>query len=138
MRRSWLSDAARPLCSLKYAVDEDFADCRPGTLLTEVTFREGFSCPEIDEINPMSDSDAHRVWHMARNEYVDVHLTSLRFLRVLLQLPHFLYQEHVRPWIPATVKLAYRKLKEACRNLRRKEDHKPRRAAEAARLRHRR
>ena len=62
------------LVLLKYAFDEDFADCRPGTLLTEVTFREGFSRPEIDEINPMSDFDAHRIWHMAYNEYVDVQL----------------------------------------------------------------
>jgi len=113
---------------VKCAFDEDFADCRPGTLLIEVTFREGFSRPEIDDVNPMSASDAQRIWHMPRDEYVDVHLVRRSVLPVLLQLPHSVYQDYVRPSIPSVVKKAYRKF-------RREGDHKPRRAAEAARLR---
>ena len=116
------------LCLVKCAFDEEFADCRPGALLTEVTFREGFSSPEIDEINPMSDSDAQRIWHMPHDEYVDVHLVRRSVLPILLQLPHSVYQDYVRPRIPSVVKKAYRKI-------RREGDHKPRRAAEAARLR---
>jgi CelD/BcsL family acetyltransferase involved in cellulose biosynthesis len=112
--------------------DEDFADCRPGTLLTEVTFREGFSCPEIDEVNPMSDFNMNRIWHMPRDEYVDVHLVRRSVLPVLLQLPILLpqsvYHVHVRPRIPMAVKKVYREFK-------RPGDRRPRRAAEAARLR---
>jgi CelD/BcsL family acetyltransferase involved in cellulose biosynthesis len=113
---------------LKYAFDEDFADCRPGTLLTEVTFREGFSRPEIDEINPMSDAEAHRIWHMPHDDYVDMHLVRKSLVPLMLQLPQAVYQNHVRTLIPNAVKRAYRKLK-------RRREYKPRRAAEAARLR---
>ncbi|MBM6584247.1 GNAT family N-acetyltransferase [Microvirga sp. BT689] len=113
---------------LCYAFDEDFADCRPGTLLTEVTFREGFSRPEIDEVNPMSDFETHRIWHMPRDKYVDAYIIRRSVLPVLLQLPQFVYQNHVRPRIPEVVMKAYRKFG-------RDRYHKPRRASEAARLR---
>ena len=120
------------LCLLKSAFNEDFADCRPGTLLTEVTFREGFSRPEIDEINSMSDFDAHGIWHVPRDEYIDVHLVRRNLLPLLLQLPRSVYQDHVQHRIPTMVKEAYRKLRHKKDH---GEDHKPRRAAEATRLR---
>ncbi|WP_246690587.1 GNAT family N-acetyltransferase [Microvirga aerophila] len=116
------------LILLKYAFDEDFADCRPGTLLTEVTLREAFSRSDLDEVNPMSDFDAHRLWHMSSDEYIDIHLVRRSAFPVLLQLPRTLYHEYVRPRIPEAVKVVYRKLKHPG-------DHKPRRAAEAAQLR---
>jgi CelD/BcsL family acetyltransferase involved in cellulose biosynthesis len=117
------------LCLVKYAFDEDFADCRPGTLLTELTLREGFSRPEIDEVNPMSDSEAHHIWHMPRDEYVDLRLIPRSFVSVLIQIPDSVYQDYIRPHIPMALKKAYRKFR------RQENAHKPRRAAEAARIR---
>ena len=117
---------------MKSAFNEDFADCRPGTLLTEVTFREGFSRPEIDEINSMSDFDPRGIWHVPRDEYIDVRLVRRNVLPLLVQVPQSVYQDHVRPRIPTMVKAAYRKLRHKNDPGR---DHMPRRAAEATRLR---
>jgi hypothetical protein len=110
----------------KYAFDEDFAECTPGHLLMEAVIQEAFARPELVELNPMSDSDAHRLWHMPREAYVDVHLVRRRVLAALFQRPRIglrsMYQAYVRPWIPAAVKDARRKFK-------RRGDRKPRRAA---------
>ena len=65
----------------KQAFDEEFADCRPGHILRGETIKDAFSRPEIIEFNPMSDAEAHRMWQMPREEYVDVHLVRQGALR---------------------------------------------------------
>jgi hypothetical protein len=116
----------RALMLPKYAFDEDFADCMPGSLLINEIIRDAFSRPEIDEINPMSKSDADRFWRMSEDEYVDVHLVRRNVLALLFQLPRItarsVYQEYVRPQIPAILKQSFRRFK-------RRGDRKPRRAA---------
>jgi CelD/BcsL family acetyltransferase involved in cellulose biosynthesis len=96
----------------KYAYNEDFAECTPGHLLMEEVIKEAFSRPELVEINPMSDASQHRLFHMSRDEYIDLHLVRRTTLSVLFQLPYVatrsLYQDHVRPRIPPTVKKVYR------------------------------
>ena len=103
------------LILLKYAFDEDFADCRPGHLLTEAVFKDAFERPEIDEINHMSFSSSDHHWRMSQDEYVDAHLVRRDALPILLQLPgvavRSAYQNHVRPRIPAVVKDACLKFK---------------------------
>jgi CelD/BcsL family acetyltransferase involved in cellulose biosynthesis len=114
------------LVLLKHAFDEDFSDCRPGTLLTELTFREAFSRPEIKEVNTMSDFNANHIWHMSLDDYVDVHLVRRSVSATLLKLPRIairsFYENYVRPRIPAALKRVHRRFK-------RRGDRKPRRAA---------
>lgn len=109
----------------KTAFDEDFAEGRPGTLSAEEVLKFAFGRPDIDEVNPMSDGAPHRLWHMARDEYVDVHLVRRSAAALLFQLPRVgfagLYQKHVRPRIPADLKKAYQQF-------RRRGERKPRRA----------
>jgi CelD/BcsL family acetyltransferase involved in cellulose biosynthesis len=118
----------RALMLPKYAFDEDFADCMPGSLLIGEIIRDSFSRTEIDEINPMSSLDAGRFWRMSEDEYVDVHLVRRGVPGQLFQLPRVamrsVYQDYVRPRIPATLKQAFRRFK-------RRGDRKPRRAAES-------
>jgi CelD/BcsL family acetyltransferase involved in cellulose biosynthesis len=119
----------RSLILDKYAFDEEFAECRPGTLLTELTFREAFARDDIAEVNPVSSASAHEVWHMPKDEYVNVHLVRRRTIPLLTQYPRVrmqsLYQDRLRPRIPAFVRQAYREFK-------RRGDRKPKRAAEIA------
>jgi hypothetical protein len=109
----------------KTAFDEEFAEGRPGTLSAEEVLKFAFGRPEIHEVNPMSDGEPHRLWHMARDEYVDVHMVRRSAAALLFQLPRVgfvgLYQKHVRPRIPADLKKAYRQF-------RRRGERKPRRA----------
>ena len=68
---------------------------------------------------------------MREDEYVDVHLVRRCVVPVLFQLPRIamrsVYQDYVRPRIPAVVKQAYRKFK-------RRGDRKPRRVKDKRRL----
>jgi hypothetical protein len=109
----------------KTAFDEDYAEGRPGTLSSEELLKSAFARPEIVEVNPMSDGPLHRLWHMNRDSYVDVHLVRRSLLASLFQLPRVAlaaaYQTHVRPRIPAGAKKAYEQF-------RRRGDRKPRRA----------
>ncbi|QRM27225.1 GNAT family N-acetyltransferase [Microvirga sp. VF16] len=120
----------RSLLLPKIAFNEDFADCRPGMIVTGEVFRDAFSRPDLDEVNHISDADAHRLWHMPRDEYVDVHLIRRAALPMLCSLPRILmqsaYQKYVRPHIPVAVKRVYRKFE-------RRGDRKPRRASDARR-----
>jgi hypothetical protein len=115
------------LILLKYAYDEDFAECSPGHLLTEAVFNDAFSRSELVEVNPMSSADHCGLWHMASDKYIDVHLVRRGGLPVLVHFPYVAalstYQNHVRPRIPPTVKRTYRWLK-------RKQELKRRRARE--------
>lgn len=96
----------------KYAFDEDFAECMPGSLLTEEILREAFSRPEIREINHMSYSDSDRLWHMPQDEYVTLHLVRRSALAMLVHLPGLVarstYGLYVRPRIPAFVRRVQR------------------------------
>jgi CelD/BcsL family acetyltransferase involved in cellulose biosynthesis len=111
----------------KSAFDEDLADCRLGTLLTAETLREAFSRPEIVEVNSTSESDAYGFWHMPRDSYVDIHLVRLAALPMLAYLPgvamRSAYHAYLRPRIPAALRASWRHFK-------RKEDSRPRRAAD--------
>ncbi|MFC4175423.1 GNAT family N-acetyltransferase [Microvirga sp. GCM10011540] len=112
----------------KVAFDENFAMCRPGTLVTAEALKDAFSRPEIDEINHMSFAEAHRYWHMPQDAYTNVHLVRANALPVLFQLSRVvsrsIYRDYVRPNIPEA-------LKEAHRRFRRRGDRKPQRAAES-------
>ena len=92
----------------KYAYDEEFAECMPGHLLIEEVIREAFSRPEIAELNPMSDSPQHRLFHMPRDEYHNVLLvrrTALSaFLHRTRQAIRSVYRTHVRPHMPSVRK----------------------------------
>ena len=111
----------------KYSFDEDFAEARPGSLLTEAVLRDAFARSDIDEVNPMSDGEAHRTWHMQQEEYMNAHLIRRGPVAAVLQLPRVeawaFYQNVVRPRIPPELKAAYQKF-------RRRGGRKPRRAAE--------
>jgi hypothetical protein len=115
------------LTLLRYAFNEDFADCRVGTLLNDETFKDAFNRPEINELNPMSKAQAHAFWHMSDDEYIDVHLVRRAVVPMLFQLPGVLlrtaYWTYVRPRVPEVVIQLYRRF-------RRRGGLKPRRAAE--------
>lgn len=119
----------RSLILDKYAFDEDFAECRPGSLLTEVTFREAFSRPDIIEVNPVSRASAHEIWHMPQDEYINVHLVRRRIIPAVVHYPRVrlqsLYQERLRARIPVFVKQIYKEYK-------RRGDRKPKRASDIA------
>lgn len=116
------------LTLLRYTFNEDFAECRAGTLLNEATFKDSFARPDVHELNPMSKAQAHSFWHMPDEEYVDIHLVRRAAVPMLFQLPCILlraaYWNHVRPRVPEAVKQAYRMF-------RRRSGFKPQRAAEA-------
>jgi hypothetical protein len=111
----------------KYAFDEDFAFCSPGNLLTGEVFKDAFARAGITEINHMSLSEPDHWWRMSRDKYVDVYLVRQSVIPMLFQLPHVvmrsLFQDYVRPRIPAVIKETYRKLN-------RRGGRKPRRASE--------
>jgi CelD/BcsL family acetyltransferase involved in cellulose biosynthesis len=113
------------LTLLKYAFDEDFAECRLGTLLTKEVYKDAFDRPEIREINPMSLSGPDSHWRLSQDIYTDIHLVRRSGSATLLHLPGILmrvtYQKHVRPRIPNA-------LKEARRRFQRRGDRKPRRS----------
>jgi CelD/BcsL family acetyltransferase involved in cellulose biosynthesis len=116
----------------KIAFDEDFADCMPGHLLMGEMVMDAFSRPELDEINHMSNSDWHSLWHMPKDEYVDVHLVRRSAPAAVFQLPWvalwLTYQHYIRPRIPAALKRAHRQF-------RRRGDRKPRRATDSPSVR---
>jgi hypothetical protein len=118
------------LMLLRYAFNEDFAECRVGTLLNEATFKDAFARPEVHELNPMSKAQAHAFWHMSDEEYVDIHLVRRAAVPMLFQLPQVLlraaYWTHVRPRVPEAAIRIYRRF-------RRRGGLKPRRAAEMMR-----
>jgi hypothetical protein len=118
----------------RYAFNEDFADCMPGSLLIGEIVKEAFSRPELDEINPMSKSAPDRFWRMSEDEYTDVHLIRQSILPVLLQPSRVVlrpvYEDYIRPRIPPAVKEARRNFRD---RFRRRFDRKPRRAASASR-----
>jgi CelD/BcsL family acetyltransferase involved in cellulose biosynthesis len=111
----------------KVAFDEDYADCRPGTLLTAEVIKDAFSRPEIEEINHMSSAEAHRFWHMPQDEYTTLHLVRSTAVPVLFQLSRValrsFYRDQVRPRIPQAVK-------DAQRQFQRRGGRRPRRAAD--------
>lgn len=92
----------------KIAFDEDYADCRPGMLLTAELLRDAFARPEIEEVNPMSSTEAHRFWHMPQDEYTTMHLVREGTIPVTFQLTRVklrsIYRKHVRPRIPEAAK----------------------------------
>lgn len=114
----------------KWAFNEDFADCRLGTLLTEETLKEAFARPEISEINTMSTAQAYGLWRMSQEQFVDKHLVRVSALPLMSHLPviamRSAYQEYLRPWIPAAVRNAWREFRGSG-------DQKPRRAADVRR-----
>ncbi len=102
----------RSLMLPKYAFNEDFAECMPGSLLTEEILRNVFSRPEIEEINHMSYSDSDRLWHMPQDKYATLHLVRRSAAAMMVRLPRLVvrsaYEAHVRPRIPAFVREAQR------------------------------
>jgi hypothetical protein len=97
----------------KIAYDEDYAECMPGNLLTGEVIKDAFECPELVEINHMSNASWHTSWRMSDDRYTDVHLVRRCTSAMLFQLPRIatrsIYQEHVRPRIPNVLKEASRK-----------------------------
>ncbi len=116
----------RTLILPKYTFDEDFAECRLGSLLTEEVYRDAFARQDIDEINHMSLSGPDQHWRMSQDEYADLHLVRREALPILVRTPGIaakaVYQDVIRPRIPEA-------LKELYRSFRRRGDRKPRRAA---------
>jgi CelD/BcsL family acetyltransferase involved in cellulose biosynthesis len=112
----------------KVAFDEDYAECRPGMLVTGEVLKEAFARPEIEEINPLSNAEAHRYWHMVKDEYTTIHLVRNAAIPTLFQLSRVamrsFYREQVRPRIPDAVK-------DVQHRFQRRGDLKPRRAAES-------
>jgi hypothetical protein len=112
----------------KFAFDESFADCRPGSLLTKEIIESAFSRSGISEVNPMSRLDWDCHWRMSRDEYIDLHLVRRSTLPMLFQLPAVtaksIYHDQVKPRIPAAFKKAHDRFK-------RRGDRKPRRAADS-------
>ncbi len=110
--------------------DEDFADCRPGNLLAHEILEEAFANQEVHEICLMSRFPSDQIWRMSYDEDVDVHLVRGGIVPALFQLPsvavHAVYQDYIRPQVPQSVKLAYRKF-------RRRGERKPKRAPQSAR-----
>jgi CelD/BcsL family acetyltransferase involved in cellulose biosynthesis len=99
----------------KTAYNEEFADCRPGNILNAEVTRQAFLCPELIEINDMSDMEWHALWRMSRDKYVDVHLVRrgvlpfvFRFSRVTLTS---VYQHFVRPRIPVRLRKAWHQVR---------------------------
>jgi Acetyltransferase (GNAT) domain len=115
----------RALMMPKIAFNEDFAECRPGSLLAAEAIKDAFSRPEIDEINFMSNSEAHRFWHLPQDEYTNVHLVRRSALSMVFQFSRIMmrsiYRDHVRSRIPEVMKTAHRQFQ-------RRGDRKPRRA----------
>lgn len=99
----------------KYAYDEDFSECSPGHVLTEEVIKDAFARRELAELNPMSTADQCRLWHMARDNYSDVHLVRLSALPLLFHLPYVAaraaYHDYIRSRIPISLKRAYRRFK---------------------------
>jgi hypothetical protein len=99
----------------KYAYDEEYAEGIPGHILIEEVVKEAFARPEVSEINPMSYGSQHQLFRMGCDEYTGVHLVRRTAATALFHLPRIamrsLYQDHVRPRIPQSVKQAYRKFK---------------------------
>jgi CelD/BcsL family acetyltransferase involved in cellulose biosynthesis len=118
----------RSLILPKYTFDEDFAECRLGTLLTEEVYRDAFSRPTIDEINHMSLSGPDQHWRMSQDPYTDIHLIRRAAIPVLVRLPRIasesMYQDLIRPRIPPVLRDLYR-------SFQRRGDRKPRRASES-------
>ena len=112
----------------KYSFDEEFADGRPGTVLIWEVLTNAFARDEIEEVNPMSDGEAHRTWHMQPELYTNVHLVRRSATAIVFRMPRVeawsFYQTVVRPRIPPGLKAAYQKF-------RRRGDRKPRRAADS-------
>ncbi len=87
----------------KYAYDEEFAECWPGHILVEEVIKDAFARPEIAELNPMSDGNQHRLFHLPRDEYANVRLVrrtvmsvSRRFVRGTVRS---VYRDYLRPRI---------------------------------------
>jgi hypothetical protein len=99
----------------KIAFNEDFADCMPGNLLTAEMIKDAFSRPDLYEVNHLSKAKWHRLWRMSQDEYVDVHLVRWSVVPILFQLPciaiRSVYQDYVRPRIPAVVKEVFHRFK---------------------------
>jgi predicted N-acyltransferase len=99
----------------KTAYDEEFGDCRPGNILNAEVTQEAFLCPELTEINDMSDMEWHALWRMSRDKYVNVHLVRrgilpflFRFLRVASAS---VYQDFLRPRIPGRLRKAWHQVR---------------------------
>jgi CelD/BcsL family acetyltransferase involved in cellulose biosynthesis len=116
----------RSLMLPKYTFDENLAECRLGSLVTEDVYSDAFSRPEIDRIEHMSLSGPDHHWRMSQEEHGDLHLIRREPVPILLQLPQIaartLYQDLIRPRIPSVLKAIHR-------NFRRRGDRKPRRAS---------
>ncbi len=79
----------------------------------------------------MSTAQAYDLWRMSQQPFVDLHLVRMSALPLMAHLPivamRSAYQEHLRPWVPAAVRNAWREF-------RRGGDPKPRRAADVRRI----
>jgi CelD/BcsL family acetyltransferase involved in cellulose biosynthesis len=99
----------------KYAYDEGFSECSPGHVLTEEVIKDAFSRHDLAELNPMSTADQCRLWHMAQDNYSDVHFVRLGALPLLFHLPYVAvraaYHDYVRSRVPISVKRAFRQFK---------------------------
>jgi CelD/BcsL family acetyltransferase involved in cellulose biosynthesis len=99
----------------KFAFDESFAECRPGSLLVKEVIRYAFSHQELIELNPMSHLDWGSHWRMSCDKYVDLHLVRMGIVPVTMHLPGVVirsaYHNYVLPRIPTVMKTQYRALK---------------------------
>lgn len=113
----------------KIAFDEDFADCRPGNILTAEVIKAAFADADLTEINHMSNASWHRLWHMSEEPYGGVDFIRSSAVAALFHRPGVLleaaYRDLLRPSVPVA-------LTDAVRRFLRRRRPKPRRAAEAA------
>ncbi|WP_160310500.1 GNAT family N-acetyltransferase [Microvirga vignae] len=112
----------------KFAFDESFSECRPGSLLVETILEDAFSRQDVAELHPMSSFAWSCHWRMSHAKYTDLYLIRRGILPILFKLPcivvRSLYQNLVRPWIPRAVINTYHRFK-------RRGGRKPCRAADS-------
>jgi CelD/BcsL family acetyltransferase involved in cellulose biosynthesis len=114
----------------KIAFDEDFKDCMPGNLLTAEVIKDALSRSDLTEINHLSQADWHRSWHLESDEYIDLYFVRKDILPVMFLLSRLFlvsragamspYKAHVKSWIPKPAKTAYRQMRSACGQFRRR------------------
>jgi hypothetical protein len=98
------------LSLLKIAYEEEFSKCMPGHLLMAETIKDAFARPDIRELNFLSSMDWLQSWRVDYDKYVDVHLVPRDMLPMLLHLAWGIYQDHIQPRMPVSLRTKWRRL----------------------------
>jgi hypothetical protein len=107
----------------KIAYDEPFADCAPGSILTDAVVRNAFDRGCLTEINHMSHAAWHQFWHMDEDDYHDLNLVREGVLPLLVEAPIIrakqsirVAQHKIRRNAPERALVAYRLFKRLLRS----------------------